>query len=375
MPLSFVLPNEVVDGVFELGVDPALILSSDAQVVLAMNAAARTLLGQHARMAEMMAGPADLSALGFASDRGVSEIALRTRTGTDRFAASYVLLRGEETRFWMVTLRPPGAVAADAEAYAHRLEMIGELAGGLARSFKNVLQAISLTGEPGDARGDADGFPVVSRGVSEALTVGAELLATWNALASADQGASAGRRHKRIDCTDVVKRCESLVRQLTRAIEEVVFEYPVEPVEIDADEGQLIQLILTLCFRARDAVADQLGSSLQVRLTAASEQICLRVVDDGEPLTSDELQVLRGVGEPRGLSVARKRALSTLARLVVAQGGNLAVNSPHADGRGAEFEITFARAQQAHPTDPGRVATTTTTQRRDSIWSHVHERT
>lgn len=375
MPLSTVLPSEVVDGVFEWAIDPALILSSDTRVVLAMNEAARTLLGQHARVVELLATPGEADALSFDRDRGVLELGLRTRAGIGRFAAVYVLLRTAQARFWMVTLRPPGGVAADAEAHAQRLEMIGELAGGLARSFKNVLQAISLSDETPDLvepsavdqRGD-----IVTRGVSEALAVGAELLATWNALAATD---TAGARRRRVDCTDVVKRCECLVRQLTRSIEEVVFEYPVEPLEIDADEGQLIQLVLTLCFRARDAVAGRLASSLQVRLTAGGEGVRLRVIDDGESLSADELQVLRGMSEPRGLSSGSVRTLTTLARLVAAQGGALEVVSPVEAESGAAFEIEFPRAADAYPRDFGRVATTTTARRRDSIWRHVHERT
>ncbi|MEE9385292.1 MAG: hypothetical protein V3V08_17945 [Nannocystaceae bacterium] len=368
MQLSSVFPNEVTDAVFERAPDPLLILGADGLVVVAMNGAARRWLGHYTSLLEML-DHASLVPLSPEYEGGTTLLSVRTRSGSESVEAVYIPVQAENRRFWIVTLRGTAALEERCELRSQRVEMVGELAGGLARNFKNVLQAIGLISEQLDSR-EGEQAQIITRGVADALTVGGELLATWHALASP----SPERRSRRVDLTKLVQRCEKLVRLLTGSLQQVRFEYPREAAEIAGDEAQLVQIVMTLCLRARDSVARSGGASFDVALIADGDEIRLIVRDDGDPLSVVELGLIARRGDPSARLDRSSRALASVLSLVEPHGGTLQAGSPRPGAKGAELSVRWRRAANPEVRSCGRSPTDTTmARRRDSIWTHVHD--
>jgi signal transduction histidine kinase len=83
-----------------------------------------------------------------------------------------------------------------------------------------------------------------------------------------------------IDPADVVRRTFSLIEPRARN-QKVTFELlePSEPLSIEADREQLLQLVLNLCLNALDAMPD--GGALVVESTRIDGMVRLSVRDTG----------------------------------------------------------------------------------------------
>jgi two-component system, cell cycle sensor histidine kinase and response regulator CckA len=226
--------------------------------------------------------------------------------------------------------------------HAQKMEAIGRLAGGIAHDFNNVLTAIRggadflLADLPEDhpSRGDAQEIRAAAdRGT--ALT--RQLLAF---------GRKQALRTGPVDLNEVVRGIEPMLRRLIGA--EVRLSARLAPglPPVQADRGQLEQILTNLVVNGRDAMPR--GGWLEIGTgregdPAAPRGVALSVRDTGEGILP-ELQerifepffTTKAPGEGTGLG------LSTVYAVVRHLGGSIRVES--APGEGTAFRIVLPPA-------------------------------
>jgi two-component system CheB/CheR fusion protein len=234
-------------------------------------------------------------------------------------------------------------------AQSEKLETIGRLAGGVAHDFNNLLTVIS--GYTQLVRED----PRLTRHLRTELDV--VLKAANRATALTSQLLAFSRRQviqpRILDLNPVVAAMERMLRRLVGEHIELRTRLCPRPCRVEADPGQLEQIVMNLVTNARDAVEHggaitiltenvelnrhpELGSGPFVRLV---------VVDTGAGM-DDETQrhlfepffTTKGVGRGTGLG------LSSVYGMVKQNRGEMRVES--APGEGTRFEIYLPRAEE-----------------------------
>jgi signal transduction histidine kinase len=227
-----------------------------------------------------------------------------------------------------------------------RVEAIGRLAGGIAHDFNNLLMIV--IGYAEILRDRDGGSPEIT-----------ELLAASNrATTLTKQLLAFGRRQalqiQRVDMNTVVTQVQSmLTRVIGAGVRVTTSLHPMLP-GIDADPGQMEQVLVNLAINARDAMPD--GGTLllqtdveQVRQPyaqmPAGTYVCLSVTDTGTGM-SPELQ--RHIFEPffttKG-NAGNGLGLSSVYGIVKQSGGFIWCHSEL--GKGTTFKIYFRPTKTA----------------------------
>jgi PAS domain S-box-containing protein len=222
--------------------------------------------------------------------------------------------------------------------HAQKMEAVGRLAGGVAHDFNNLLTVILST----------------STIVSESLAPDHPALADVSEIRLAAERAAQLTRQlltfsrkqlvvsRRVDVNQLLR---DMLRMLTRLLgEDVSIDLRCDPAlaDIDADPGQLEQVIANLCVNARDAMPN--GGVLVVRtrrLANADLELC--VSDTGVGMSAE---VRERIFEPffttKELGKGTGLGLSTVYGIVKQSGGTIEVHS--APGQGATFRIVLPAA-------------------------------
>ncbi len=256
-------------------------------------------------------------------------------------------------------------------AQAQRMEALGQLAGGVAHDFNNVLQGL------------AGAIQIIRKraGNAEAVTRLAGMMAE-----SAERGAAITRRllafarrvelrAEAIDGTGLLADLhEMLIHTLGRGIAVIIAVEPELP-PLWADRGQLETVLVNLATNARDAmpeggtltlraVAKQVGEAHPAEL-AAGLYVQLSVIDTGigmdaatQARAAEPFFTTKPVGQGTGLGLAMARGFAEQS------GGALTIDS--ACGRGttitlwlpqADSQLAVAPREPAADTLPAPAAT------------------
>jgi PAS domain S-box-containing protein len=231
---------------------------------------------------------------------------------------------------------------------SQKMEAIGQLAGGVAHDFNNILTAIMYSA---DELQNAELSPDVRREltteISTAATRAADL--TRQLLAF---GRGQVLKPKRARLSGVVRALLPMLRRLLGADVEIVESVSADEPEILADISQLEQIVLNLAVNARDAMPSggRLSFTVSTRLLNASSAVAvgsspglyavLEVTDNGTGM--DEATATR-IFEPffttKGIGRGTGLGLSTVYGIMKRMHGAISVTSTL--GQGTTFSLLF----------------------------------
>jgi PAS domain S-box-containing protein len=229
---------------------------------------------------------------------------------------------------------------------AQKLEAIGQLAGGVAHDFNNILTVILGRAEEVAEEGH------LPPQLHQAL---ADILESAERATGLTRQLLAFSRRQAIQVKDVDMNVVvgNLTRMLDRILGEdvtVQFHYAARAAYVRADPGMIEQVLLNLVVNARDAMP--LGGRLSVEISIvdgadpsgpvrpAGSWVCLRVTDSGSGIAPENLPHIfepffttKDIGKGTGLGLA------TSYGIVQQHGGWIEVDSEV--GRGTTFRVFF----------------------------------
>jgi signal transduction histidine kinase len=236
---------------------------------------------------------------------------------------------------------------------ARRVESLGLLVGGVAHDFNNLLTVIlgnaALLEDNPAVAGEPEGPIAEIRKASErAAALVGQLLASSRRQA---------RTPRVLDLNATVREAQRLLARLLGEHIEIVVQLADAPLPIDADPGQLEQVIVNLATNARDAMPKggtltietealevPSGGSPGARGLAAGPYVVLSVRDTGIGMDAETMRLAfhpffttKEVGRGTGLGLA------TVSGVVEQSGGHVLVDS--APGKGSCFRVFLPRAQ------------------------------
>lgn len=259
-----------------------------------------------------------------------------------------------------MTQSPPPRSPCDPEAIQlQKLESLGQLAGGVAHDFNNILSIID-----GYARiakkesGDNDELVSYLDRIGEAVKRGSGL--TRKLLAFGRNNIATVGAH---DLGALVADLETLMLPLLDATYTLSVKTE-KNIHIDTAPDWIAQIVMNLCINARDSMPD--GGVIDISVTSCGvagcrfkgkkdcggAHACLRVTDHGCGMTDavrsrifDPFFTTKERGKGTGLG------LSTVYGLVQQMGGYIDVQS--APGAGTTFSLYFPLSQSAVKKDVG----------------------
>jgi two-component system cell cycle sensor histidine kinase/response regulator CckA len=234
-------------------------------------------------------------------------------------------------------------------AQATKMQAVGQLAGGVAHDFNNILTAIIghcdlmlMRHGPGDS--DYDDIQQIRSNSNRAAGLTRQLLAF-----SRQQTL----RPQLLQLPDVVSEVSHLLKRLLGETVELVVKHGRDLFPVRADPGQLEQVIVNLAVNARDAMAAKGGGTLTIQtysvradqvaelrseILPAADYAALSISDTGTGIPGNLLGKVfepffttKEVGKGTGLG------LSTVYGIVKQSGGFIFADS--AVGEGTRFTI------------------------------------
>jgi len=227
---------------------------------------------------------------------------------------------------------------------SQKMEAIGRLAGGIAHDFNNLLAIISGYAESLTRRLGDENLRAHASEIQSAAERGGAL--TRQLLAF-------GRRQvlkpEILNLNSCITGMNEILRRLLSRETNIVFKTDANLADIEADRGQMEQVILNLALNARDAMVGggtlTIGTAMRrldaseasIRGVAEGEYVILSVADTGRGI---EPQVLPHIFEPFFTTKEGKGTglgLSIVYGIVKQAGGNVVVESEV--GEGARFDV------------------------------------
>jgi PAS domain S-box-containing protein len=236
---------------------------------------------------------------------------------------------------------------------SQKMEAIGRLAGGIAHDFNNILTVIRMSSE----------FLLSEIPESDEKYQDAqEILKAAERAARLTRQLLAFSRHQVLNPTqlvlnEIVTGMEGMVRRVVPENIEITSELEPKLFRVNADAGQMEQVLLNLVINAADAMPS--GGRLAIRTSNSSvdatfsaahldvpagEYACVTVSDSGIGMDQETVARIfepffttKSVGKGTGLG------LSTVHGIVTQTGGKIWVYSE--PGSGTTFRIYFPRAE------------------------------
>jgi PAS domain S-box-containing protein len=228
---------------------------------------ARITAGSAGYFVDRRAAPAGLEIKAFGLRRDGSTFPGEVRLSwlpTDRGTMMVAVIRDVSERLAMEAERERLRVAAEQERFqrklqqSRRLESLGQLVGGVAHDFNNLLNVIAgyadFTAEQlQELAGDDERLAPVHADVEQIRAAAQQAIRVTRQLLTFSKGGTAAKREV-LDLNEVVKSAgELLHRSLGEQIELTISADPALW-RVEADRGQLEQVLVNLAVNARDAM-------------------------------------------------------------------------------------------------------------------------
>ncbi|MEQ1569282.1 MAG: PAS domain S-box protein [Myxococcota bacterium] len=237
---------------------------------------------------------------------------------------------------------------------AQKLEAVGRLAGGVAHDFNNLLTVMMTAGDL--LRRE---LPITSgaRGLVDDL-----MLAAGRASELTRQLLAVGRAQPRhpvvVDLGEVVRRLERLITSAAGA--DATVSWSIEPRQtVEADPGQLEQVVMNLVLNARDATGGRGRIDVAVRGVADDPELGpaveLVVRDDGPGMDPEtRARVFEPFFSTKPAGRGSGLGLASVYGIVRQSGGRVTVESEA--GRGATFRVALPFRLRGAPSIPPEVS-------------------
>lgn len=232
--------------------------------------------------------------------------------------------------------------------HAQKMEAIGRLAGGIAHDFNNLLQALLSATQSARLQTEDPGLASTLDEVQTHVRSGAALARQLLLFARRET-----TRLKPVDLAALVADQAVLLRRLLPENIELEMTGVSGPLVVDADSGQMGQVLTNLALNARDAMTG--AGRLSIRTGGDGRHVFMEVCDTGAGMDSEVYEHIfepffttKTVGEGTGLG------LPVVHGIVTAHGGRLEVETKA--GKGSCFRMWLPRAAasaEAEPEDVG----------------------
>ena len=228
-------------------------------------------------------------------------------------------------------------------SHTQKLQSLGQLAGGVAHDFNNILSIIE-----GYAR-------ILERQLGPQHTAQEKL---QHILLATKRGASLTRRllafgsqnilsEQICDCVQTIKESRILLEPLVSKKLLLYIHTPDYPLYIGCDSDTLSQILINLATNARDAIQTQ--GDLWIHVSESPDNtVLLSITDNGSGINEEHLQRIfepffttKPQGQGTGLG------LSMIAGLIQQLKGDIAVESRV--GHGTKFMLSFPKKSSPYP--------------------------
>ncbi len=224
---------------------------------------------------------------------------------------------------------------------AQKMQAVGQLAGGVAHDFNNMLTAIIGYGSLLSARIEDEHDRADLQQIEKAAK---------RAQALTEQLLSFSRRrdphHELVDVNELVAGVQPMLRRLIDEDIELSLALAPQTVLVEADPAQLEQVLMNLVINARDAMTG--GGQLRVDVEAREGQALLHVSDDGVGMPPE---VRARVFEPFFTTKAPGKGtglgLATVYGIVDEAGGRIQLESE--PGAGTRVTVSLPQAAAGAP--------------------------
>ncbi|HQT95801.1 MAG TPA: PAS domain S-box protein, partial [Thermoanaerobaculaceae bacterium] len=237
---------------------------------------------------------------------------------------------------------------------SQKMELVGTLAGGVAHDFNNLLQAmLSQAQLVRRLSHDQGRTAAVILELEQQIQRGAALTRQLLLFSRRETA-----KPEQLDLNDAVRDATQILQRLVRANIALVIELAPGRLPVEADRGQLQQVLMNLTLNASDAIVE--GGRLLIRTGVVDrKEVWLSVEDTGRGIP----EVIRErIFEPFFTTKDRGRGtglgLSVVHGIVTRNGGRIEVES--AVGRGSTFKVflpwvgpgEFSPGEEAPATEP-----------------------
>ena len=229
--------------------------------------------------------------------------------------------------------------AREALFQSQKLEALGQLTGGVAHDFNNILMAIQ------------SGLELVRKNLKSdpksAALIDNALQAIQRSATLTQRMLMFARRQKLSpECTDVPTLVRDMTELLQRSLTPTIrieTQFPLALPPVLVDPSQLESAILNLVINARDAMPD--GGKIVIAARVENhERVCLSVSDTGVGMDEETLSravepffTTKGIGKGTGLG------LSMIQGFAAESGGHLVLKSKEGAGTTAEIILPVAK--------------------------------
>ncbi|MFT3695983.1 MAG: PAS domain S-box protein [Kofleriaceae bacterium] len=234
---------------------------------------------------------------------------------------------------------------------AQKMDAVGQLAGGVAHDFNNILAAILMQTElsirhglPADVKENLDQIKMAAERAAE-LTRQLLMFSRRQIMQPRD-----------IDLNAQIANLGKMLQRLLGEHIELELGLESQPTMARVDPGMLDQLLMNLAINGRDAMPD--GGRLEIRLRADAEEFSIQVSDTGVGIPQEILPRIfepffttKEAGKGTGLGLA------TVFGIVQQHKGTIRVISE--PGAGATFEVRIPRGSTGRPTEVAPATSTT----------------
>lgn len=251
---------------------------------------------------------------------------------------------------------------------SQKMEVVGQMTGGVAHDFNNLLMAVSAGLNLLDSQTDPEKLKRIKQGMRHSIERGATLtrqLLTFSR--------TKDLQPVPIDLVSQIDAMRELLDRSLHANVKIITEYDADiwPVKVDVGEFELV--LLNLCINARDAMPN--GGTITIKVHNASlaenalsgDFVCIALVDTGVGMSPETMAhafepffTTKDVGKGSGLGLAQAYGFAQ------ASGGRLRIESELGVGTALFLELprstelpatqTNTNLTEQSKTDPPRAA-------------------